>query len=188
MGNISKFSHKILCWPKCGRPKLSHNIIVPSKSVLDVNDVIHNLISHISSGACLGSLSPSCTILNSSFCGEEPDDNNADLRLTHRLSSDLKIDILSRIIHKLKLRPLRRILLQNSVYHDRNGSLSYLRLGRELKKYITRLKQGKCTEERRSKELKLENNQKRNQQLVKTWPQLVNQNLNEHVILRNKSS
>ena len=86
----------------------------------------------------------------------------------------------------MKLRPLRRILLQNSVYHDRNGSLSYLR--RELKKYITRLKQGKRTEERRSKELKLENDQKRNQQLVETWPQLVNQNLNEHVIPRNKSS
>ena len=33
----------------------SHNITVPSKSVLDVNDVIHNLISeHISSGACQG--------------------------------------------------------------------------------------------------------------------------------------
>ena len=148
--------------------------------------VLSSFPLHISSGACLGSSSPSCTILNSSFCGEEPDDNNADLRLIHRLSSDLKIDILSRIIHKLKLCPLCRILLQNSIYHDRNSSLSYLR--RELKKYITRLKQGKCTEERRSKELKLENNQKRNQQLVETWPQLVNQNLNEHVILRNKSS
>ena len=131
--------------------------------------VLSSFPSHISSGACLGSSSPSCTILNSSFCGEEPDDNNnADLRLIRRLSSDLKIDILSRIIHKLKLRPLRRILLQNSVYHDRNGSLSYLR--RELKKYITRLKQGKRTEERRSKELKLENDQKRNQQL--NWSKL----------------
>ena len=61
----------------------SHNITVLSKPVLEV---IRNLISeHISSGACLGSSSPSCTILNSSFCGEEPDsdDNNADLRLIH---------------------------------------------------------------------------------------------------------
>ena len=72
--------------------------------------VLSSFPSHISSGACLGSSSPSCTILNSSFCGEEPDDNNDDLRLIRRLSSDLKIDILSRIIHKLKLRPLRRIL------------------------------------------------------------------------------
>ena len=55
----------------------SHNITVPSKSVLEV---ICNLISeHISSGDCLGSSSPSCTLLNLSFCGEEPDDNNADL-------------------------------------------------------------------------------------------------------------
>ena len=126
----------------------SHNITVPSKSVLNV---VRNLISeHISSGGCLGSSLPSCTILNLGFCDEEHDDNDVDFQL----SRDLKINILSRIIHKLKLRPLRRILLQDSVYHDRNGSLSYLR--QELKKYITRLKHGKRTEEQRSKELKLD--------------------------------
>ena len=88
---------------------------------------------------------------------------------------------MSRITHKLKLRPLHHILLQNSIYHDRNSSLSYLKW--ELKKYITRLKQGKRTEEQRSKELKLENeHQKQNQQLVETWPQLVNQNLKDKII------
>ena len=94
----------------------SHNIIVPSKSVLDV---IRNSISdHLSSGACLGSSLLSCTILNS-VEDSERDENNHDTDFP--LSRDLRIYILSRTRHKLKLRPSRRILLQNSVDHNRNG-------------------------------------------------------------------
>ena len=67
----------------------------------------------------------------------------------------------------MRLRALRRLLLQNSVGHKRNG---YLR--RELKKYITRLKHGKHTEEQRSKELKLEKEyQEQKQQLDETSSQ-----------------
>jgi hypothetical protein len=118
----------------------SHNIPVPFKSVVDV---IRNLISdHISSGACLGSSLPACTLLNSSLCAQEPecDDSNDNLNADFQL--DLKIYILSQLLKKLKLRALRRLLSQNNVDHDSNGSRSYLR--RELKKYITRLRHGKC--------------------------------------------
>ena len=55
----------------------------------------------------------------------ERDDNNHDADFP--LSRDLRIYILSRIRHKLKLHPLHRILLQNSVDHNRNDSVSYLR-------------------------------------------------------------
>ena len=67
---------------------------------------------------------------------------------------------------------LRRLLLQNSVDHKGNGIFPYLR--RELKKYITKLKLGKHTEEQRSKELKLEKeypSQEQKQQLDETSPQ-----------------
>ena len=94
----------------------SHNITVPSKSILDV---IRNLISdHVSSGTCLSSSLPACTKLNSSLCGQCDDDNlNDDFQLT----IDLKIYILLRLLHKLKSRPLRRILSQNNVNHNNNS-------------------------------------------------------------------
>ena len=70
----------------------------------------------------------------------------------------------------MRLRALRRLLLQNSVDHKRNGIFPYLR--RELKKYITRLKHGKHTEEQRSKELKLgKEYQEQKQQLDETSSQ-----------------
>ena len=153
----------------------SHNIAVPPRSVLDV---IRTLISdHISSGACLGSSLPACTILNSSLRSQDCDDNNTDFQL----NIDLKIYILSRLLHKLKLRPLRRILSQNNVDHDSNGSRSYLR--RELRKYITRLTHGKRTEEQRNKVLKLEKeHEDQKQRLLETWPQVVSQNLKNKIV------
>jgi hypothetical protein len=157
----------------------SHNITVPSKSVVDV---IRNLISdHISSGACLGSLLPACTLLNSSLCGQECDDSDDNLNADFQLSIDLKIYILSQLLKKLKLRALRRLLSQNNVDHDSNGSRSYLR--RELKKYITRLRHGKRTEEQRNKELETEReHQDRKQRLLESWPQLVSDNFKNKIV------
>ena len=161
----------------------SHKITVPSKSALDV---IRNLVSdHVSSSACLGSSLPACTNLNASLCGQDCESSNDNLNDDFQLTLDLEIHILSRLLRKLKLRPLRRILSQNSVNHDRNGNCSYLR--RELKKYITRLRHGKRTEEQRNKILQLEKpaggeNQDQNQRLLESWPQLVGQNLKNKIV------
>ena len=128
----------------------AHNIAISSKSVVDV---IRNLFSdHVSSGACLDSSLPACTLLNSSFCDQECDEDNSNTDF--QLSIDLKIYFLSQLLNKLKLCPLRRILSQNNVAHDSNGSRSYLR--RELRKYITRLRHGKRTEEQRNRVIKAE--------------------------------
>jgi hypothetical protein len=67
---------------------------------------------------------------HSNFCDQDcdSDDNN----VYFQSSTGLRFYILRRLLHKLRLRPLRRILSQNNVDYDSNGSFSYLRW--ELKK------------------------------------------------------
>ncbi|KAF8202892.1 hypothetical protein BJ912DRAFT_920137 [Pholiota molesta] len=94
---------------------------------------------------------------------------------------DFKIRILSQLAPKLSLRALRRILSQNSVAHNPNDSRPQLR--RELKKFITRLKHGKRSEERRNETIAAEESLRaRHQEILNTWPKIVQKDLKDKII------
>jgi hypothetical protein len=89
--------------------------------------------------------------------------------------------VLSKIATTIKLRPLRRVLVNNNIEFSANDSLSKLR--RDLKKYITILKHGKMTElnlaTQRASELQREREKKK---INESWPQRISVELKDKIV------
>ena len=153
----------------------SHNISLPLPTSINV---LRDLISdHVSSGKCISSSSSFCIDFNLNFpVTVEDSGGQDDLSLIHS-----KITILNQIAPKLSQRALRRILSYNSVAYHPNDSRSQLR--RELKKFITRLKHGKRTEEQRNAAIVAEKSlHAQYQDLLDSWPKIVRQDLKDKII------
>jgi hypothetical protein len=84
-------------------------------------------------------------------------------------ATECDIPLLSSLQLKIKLRTLRRLLDSRNVFFPPKDGIASLR--QILKKYITRLKNGKRTEEKRNAQLAKEASER--QVLHDTWPRLV---------------
>jgi hypothetical protein len=145
----------------------THAISIPRQSNLE--SLCNELSSlHLSSGACATSNPHGCAYITS-----QGGDSNDD--------TSLKIFFLSKLVPVVHLRPLRRIISQNHVVFDSNGSL--FRLRRELRKYITRLKHGKRSEDKRAAQIILDTEFEAHlKDIRESWPQKVDSKLKRKIV------
>lgn len=81
---------------------------------------------------------------------------------------DWEVPVLSYLLPRMKLRPIRRFLTSRNVLFSAKDGIAALR--REMKKYILRLKAGKRSEERRNAQLALDAQNR--EDLHRAWPQI----------------
>jgi hypothetical protein len=146
-------------------------------------DDIQNLImKHITQGNCLqksdsASFDGCSRVRDAIYESEDMLPSTSDYSL-----NDLQVRILSsRPVKSLTLRPLRRILQLHGVSFPPDARLSRLR--RELRKFITRLRKGKRSEERRNQEnINYANFLRDKNKLIEEWPRPVSRHLKDKVL------
>ena len=154
----------------------AHSITFPLKCTVTN---LRNIISkHLSDGSCASGFSDACTRIAEELSADLQGENACDKIDQTVVLSNPEIQALSSVLRQNKLRAIRRILDSRNISYSHADGLSKLR--RELKKLITRLKQGKKGAE---KVAALEAKYKENKEkIAESWPQLVSTNLKEKIV------
>ena len=149
-----------------------HNVQLP----LETNrEVLRTLIaSHLSNGDCANSDADGCRQVITSFYIE------SDV-LSVLTKFTFQIQILSSILYLVRLRPLRRILSCLHVFTE--SDMSFTKLRSELRKFITRLKHAKRSEDARNSNIAQDEQLKEEREKIReNWPQIVPDTLKKKIV------
>src|ERR1700678_1083309 len=149
-----------------------HNVQLP----LETNrEVLRTLIaSCLSNGDCANSDADGCRQVITSFYIE------SDV-LSVLTKFTLQIQILSSILYLVRLRPLRRILSCLHVFTE--SDMSFTKLRSELRKFITRLKHAKRSEDARNSNIAQDEQLKEEREKIReNWPQIVPDTLKKKIV------
>jgi hypothetical protein len=132
---------------------------------MSADDLKNMLSDHLCKGGCLFSTFEGCkevtATINSTLSKKKIEESN-DLDCCQ--VDSLFIFLLSYLLPKIKLRPLRRLLTQHKIYFSLTDNLSCLR--RRLKAFIKSFKKGKHREDKKAAQMAMEIEKKKRAKLV----------------------
>ena len=150
-----------------------HNVQLPLRSNVETLRTL--VVSHLSSGECAESEADACMQLVSTF--------HIQSDVSYMLTKySFQIQILSSITSLVRSRPLQRIL--SCLHVSFESAMSFTKLRSELRKLITRLKNGKRSEDARNKVIAQDEQlrQEERQKIQENWPQLVPNTLKKKIV------
>jgi hypothetical protein len=172
LNDVGKFLDSIEDMPKRELISISNTHGLYISSALFLDDIRTIFCNHVISGSC--GLAKNQNFFPNIHAVHDP------------LSTECDITLISSLQLKIKLRTLRRVLVSQNVFFPPKDGIASLR--HLLKKYITHLKTGKRTEERRNTQLAKDASDR--QELHDTWPRLIESNLKKSLLnsFREKTS
>ena len=151
-----------------------------NKELMSLEEMKFRLSDHLCKGCCLSSTYEGCMMIKSKLNNNIKEENVDCLDV-----NALLIFLLSHLLPKIKLRPLRRLLTQHNISFSLQDSLSSLR--KKLRAFIKLLKKAKYQEQKEESELakkkeKEEQRESRRLRIHESWPEIVSQDQKNKII------